>query len=86
VKYAHWTNKEILRLRAMYEVCRRPSGEDLAAAFPRHPVDSVRNKARQLGLVVVRPGPAPKHVQRWLRLAHEHFARVEARALVGPAE
>lgn len=76
VKYARWTNVEVRRLKEMH-VGRRPSKAEVSEAFPRHPIWSVMNMARQLGLRCGRRHPLERDVTRWLRVAHKHFARRE---------
>jgi hypothetical protein len=77
-KNAHWTNLEIRRLTEMHADARRPPAKEVAAAFPRHPAESVMHMARRLGLRRKRVGPLETDVTRWLRVAHQHFERREA--------
>lgn len=67
---AHWTNFEIRRLKQAYDGTR-PSGDILAAMFPRHAVRAVQTRAYKEGLT-------RQSQVNWLRLAHEYFARREA--------
>jgi len=77
MKYARWTNVEVRRLKEIH-AGRRPSKAEVAEAFPRHPIWSVMNMARKLGLRCGRRQPLERDVTRWMRVAHEHFARREA--------
>lgn len=68
---AHWTTPELRKLAAMH-LKGYPSRAELAAAFPRHPVNSIRSTIHRLGI-------RRRYSQNaWLRLAHEYFARREA--------
>lgn len=71
VKYAHWTNVEVRRLRAMHDQ-GRPSYRQLAEEFPRHPVKSSLDTALQLGF------RRNNFQLRWLRFSHQYFAGREA--------
>ncbi len=66
---AAWTNKEFRQLAEMYQG-RRPSYAELAAAFPRHSLNSIVTIANK------------RHPARadllWLKIAHQHFAQREA--------
>ncbi len=64
----HWTTGELRRLRAAYE--SGVTGKELAALFPRHSPDSVRSTCSNHDI------STSIHL-RWLRLAHEYFARCE---------
>jgi hypothetical protein len=68
----YWTNIEINRLIEMHRD-RRPTLKELAAAFPRHTVGSVRATAYNHGL-----RPRLREPLRWLRLVHLHFSKREA--------
>lgn len=74
-----WTNHEVRKLRAMFEVCRRPTDEDLSTSFPRHPPQAAMKMAKRLNLVGVRDNFVPfERTRFWLRVSHEHFARRES--------
>lgn len=78
MKYAHWTNHEIRRLREMHAEAP-PILEALRAAFPRHPADSIRSTAQTLGLRRRKANNVPvDRIHYWLRVAHEYFARRES--------
>jgi hypothetical protein len=64
----HWTTGEVRILKRAYE--EHLSGEHIAVLLPRHPIQSIRTMAWNLGYV--------RRRTNWLRIAHEHFARREA--------
>lgn len=66
---AHWTTRELRLLDEMHQG-RRPSQKELFAAFPRHSPEAVRLYAHLRH-------PARLDL-KWLRIAHQHFARREA--------
>lgn len=76
---ARWTNHEVRRLQALFEVTLRPSSAVLADAIPRHPPQASRKMARQYGLLKPKQCrvPAERSIH-WMRVAHEHFARRES--------
>jgi len=65
----YWTTKEVKVLQSLYSI-GSPSALNLTELLPRHSVISIRAIAGRMGLT--RPNA------RWLRIAHEHFARREA--------
>jgi hypothetical protein len=69
----NWTTTEIHQLRAAYEA--GAIVKEIFAMFPRHPPKSVKSTLYQLDVA-----RRCKRL-RWLRLAHEYFARREAGSL-----
>jgi hypothetical protein len=67
---ACWTNHEISRLVEMHRD-RTPPLKELVAAFPRHPLGSIKAYAFARDL---------RHKDRfkWLRIAHLHFSSAPA--------
>ena len=47
MSYNPWTTHEVTRLKRIY---RDALDSELVAAFPRHPIGSIANLARRLGL------------------------------------
>lgn len=79
MKHAYWTTGEVRRLRKMCAISCSPSSEALLAALPRHPIDSIRTTAYQLGCSSRRENSVPfRRTLYWLRVAHEYFARRES--------
>jgi hypothetical protein len=72
MKYAHWTNHEIRKLRAAH-VDGNPSRAELAKMFPRHTCRSIEFTAYHLRL---RQPYSDFHL-KWLKIAHIHFAERE---------
>lgn len=67
-----WTSPELKELKRIFTIS---SYEELAAAFPRHPVSSIKSTARDLGL------KRPYGYRRWAAAVRNHvpsfeFARV----------
>jgi hypothetical protein len=77
VKYSHWTTSEIRKLRALHDN-GHPTYAQLSEALPRHSINSSVNTARTLGLRNNLGLSVDVLQLRWLRLAHQHFARREA--------
>jgi len=68
-----WTNKEVRILTDAYENGYRTKS-DLEALLPDHSIYSCRSMAYGLGLRC----PSRGDQVRWLRLAHQYFARRES--------
>lgn len=68
-----WTNKEIRILKAAHRDGYRTKA-DLEELLPRHSIDSCTSMAYVLGLRCAIRGDQI----RWLRFAHQYFARRES--------
>jgi hypothetical protein len=67
----HWTTYELRRLDEAH-AARKPTRDELAAMFPRHPPGSIFRTAHVRGL---RQRNRPLE---WLTIAHLYFSRREA--------
>jgi len=75
-----WLASEVHKMKRAH-VGARPSRAEIYAMFPRHSVHGVSMMLSRLGLqrpLCRRVKPPMANYQRWLRIAHEHFARREA--------
>lgn len=64
-----WTNRELQKMQRMHENGRPPTAV-LIAAFSRHSPGSVRSTCYRIGF-------RQKYRVKWIRIAHEYFARRE---------